>query len=146
MSGTLTVLALDYGTKKLGVAVGQNLTNTAMGIDVIPVHDQEPDWARLDALVQRWKPGAFVVGMPYNMDGTENAMTERVQRFARTVSARYDKHCYHIDERLSTREAREITRENAERSGKRPNDRAVVDALAAQLLLESWLAEQARGA
>src|SRR5690606_4527281 len=55
MSGTLTVLALDFGTKKLGVAVGQNLTNTAMGIDVIPVHGQEPDWARLDALVQRWK-------------------------------------------------------------------------------------------
>ena len=146
MSGTLTVLALDFGTKKLGVAVGQNLTNTAMGIDVIPVHKHEPDWERLDALVKRWKPGAFVVGMPYNMDGTENAMTEAAKRFALSVSARYDKHCYSIDERLSTREAREISRENAERSGKRPNDRAVVDALAAQLLLESWLSEQALSA
>lgn len=144
MSAPLTVLGLDYGTKKLGVAVGQNLTNTATGIEVIPVRNREPDWSRLDALVQRWKPGAFVVGMPYNMDGTENAMTAAAQHFALSVSARYDKHCYSVDERLTTREARDIARQNAERGGKRPNDRAQVDALVAQLLLESWFADQAR--
>lgn len=142
MNKTLTVIGLDYGTKKIGVAVGQNLTNTAMGIAVIAVRKQEPDWQQLDALVQQWKPGAFVVGMPYNMDGTENDMTKAASRFALTVSARYDKHCHTIDERLSTRAAREITRENAERIGKKPNDRAKVDAMAAQLLLESWFASQ----
>jgi putative holliday junction resolvase len=142
MNKTLTVIALDYGTKKIGVAVGQNLTNTAMGIAVIPVRGHEPDWQQLDALVQQWKPGAFVVGMPYNMDGTENDMTKAANRFALTVSARYDKHCHTIDERLSTRAAREITRENAERIGKKHNDRAKVDAMAAQLLLESWFASQ----
>jgi putative holliday junction resolvase len=142
MNKTLTVIALDYGTKKIGVAVGQNLTNTAMGIAVIPVRGHEPDWQQLDALVQQWKPGAFVVGMPYNMDGTENDMTKAANRFALTVSARYDKHCHTIDERLSTRAAREITRGNAERIGKKHNDRAKVDAMAAQLLLESWFASQ----
>jgi len=142
MNKTLTVIALDYGTKKIGVAVGQNLTNTAMGIAVIPVRSNEPDWQQLDALVQQWKPGAFVVGMPYNMDGTENDMTKAANRFALTVSARYDKHCHTIDERLSTRAAREITRENAERIGKKHHDRAKVDAMAAQLLLESWFASQ----
>jgi putative Holliday junction resolvase len=134
----LTVFALDYGTKKMGVAVGQTLTRTAMGIAVIPVKQREPDWAQLDALVQRWKPCAFVIGMPYNMDGSDSPMSDAAKHFALTVSARYDKHCHTIDERLSTREAREITRENAERIGKRPNDRAKVDAMAAQLLLESW--------
>ncbi len=137
-TNALTVFALDYGTKKLGVAVGQTLTRTAMGIAVIPVKQGEPDWAQLDALVQRWKPGAFVVGMPYNMDGTESAMSEAARHFELTVSARYDKHCHSIDERLSTREARDITRENAERIGKKYNDRAKVDAMVAQLLLESW--------
>lgn len=78
---TLTVLGLDYGSKKIGVAVGQNLTHTAMGIAVIPVKQNVPDWEQLDALVQRWKPGAFVVGMPYNMDGTENEMTAKAGRF-----------------------------------------------------------------
>ena len=134
----LTVFALDYGTKKMGVAVGQTLTRTAMGIAVIPVKQREPDWPQLDALVQRWKPGAFVIGMPYNMDGSDSPMSDAAKQFALTVSARYDKHCYSIDERLSTREAREITRENAERIGKKHNDRAKVDAMAAQLLLESW--------
>jgi putative Holliday junction resolvase len=76
--------------------------------------------------------------MPYNMDGSDSPMSDAAKHFALTVSARYDKHCHTIDERLSTREAREITRENAERIGKRPNDRAKVDAMAAQLLLESW--------
>lgn len=137
-ASALTVFALDYGTKKLGVAVGQTLTRTAMGIAVLPVKNLEPDWAQLDALVQRWKPGHFVVGMPYNMDGSDNAMTEKAQKFAMSVSARYDRHCDTIDERLSTREAREITRENAQRIGKRPDDRAKVDAMAAQLLLEQW--------
>jgi putative Holliday junction resolvase len=132
------MFALDYGTKKLGVAVGQTLTRTAMGIAVIPVKTGEPDWVQLDALVQRWKPGAFVIGMPYNMDGSESTMSEAAKHFALTVSARYDKHCYTVDERLSTREAREITRENAERIGKKYNDRAKVDAMVAQLLLESW--------
>lgn len=142
MSETLTVLGLDYGTKKIGVAIGQNLTRTAMGIALIPVRHNEPDWEKLDKLVKSWKPGAFVVGMPYNMDGTENDMTAAAERFAMTISARYGKPCHRVDERLSTRAAREISRENAERIGKKYNDKTRVDALAAQLLLESWLAAQ----
>lgn len=142
MSSTLTVFGIDYGTRKLGVAVGQNLTNTAMGIAVIPVKQNEPDWKELDALVQRWKPGAFVVGMPFNMDGTESDMSIAATKFGVLLSERYHKPCHHIDERLSTRAAREITRENAERIGKKYNDRAKVDAMAAQLLLESWFSTQ----
>lgn len=136
---TLTLLGLDYGSKKIGVAVGQNLTHTAMGIAVIPVKQNVPDWEQLDALVQRWKPGAFVVGMPYNMDGTENEMTAKAGRFMDALGERYQKPCHSVDERLSTREAREITRENAGLIGKKYNDRTKVDAMVAQLLLESWL-------
>jgi len=142
LSSTLTVFGIDYGTRKLGVAVGQNLTNTAMGIAVIPVKQNEPDWKELDALVQRWKPGAFVIGMPFNMDGTESDMSVAASKFGELLSQRYQKPCHHIDERLSTRAAREITRENAERIGKKYNDRAKVDAMAAQLLLESWFSTQ----
>jgi putative Holliday junction resolvase len=131
---------IDYGTRKIGVAVGQTLTNTAMGIAVVPVRNGEPEWKELDALVQRWKPNAFVVGMPYNMDGTESEMTVQAQKFAAVLSERYQKPWHPMDERLSTRAAREISRDNAERIGKRYNDKAQVDAMAAQLLLESWFA------
>ncbi|HWK54803.1 MAG TPA: Holliday junction resolvase RuvX [Hyphomicrobiales bacterium] len=133
-----TLFALDFGTKKLGIAVGQTLTRTASGIAVLPVRGLEPDWTQLDALVQRWKPDAFVIGMPYNMDGSDSTMTTHARQFAAKLEARYGKPLFEVDERLSTREARDIARQNAMRAGKRPNDRAVVDALAAQLLLEGY--------
>jgi putative Holliday junction resolvase len=141
IGAALTLFGIDFGTRKIGVAVGQTLTCTATGIAVVPVRNREPEWDTLDKLVQQWKPGAFVVGMPFNMDGSDSDMTARARHFARTLTERYGKPCHEIDERLSTRAAREISRENSERSGKRHNDRAPVDALAAQLLLESWLAK-----
>ena len=106
---TQSFFGIDYGTRKIGVAVGQTLTRTAMGIAVIQVKAGEPDWNELDALVNRWKPHAFVVGMPYNMDGTESDGTKRVQQFAQKLSDRYQKPWHAVDERLSTRQAREIT-------------------------------------
>ena len=77
--------------------------------------------------------------MPYNMDGSENEMTSKTQNFIKKLIKRFDLPCHTIDERLSTREAKEISRENAEASGKKFNDRNEVDSFAAQLLLESWL-------
>ncbi|MES2604085.1 MAG: Holliday junction resolvase RuvX [Pseudomonadota bacterium] len=139
---TQSYFGVDYGTRKIGIAVGQTLTNTAMGIAIIPVRSGEPDWAQLDQLVQRWKPNAFVVGMPYNMDGTESDMTIKAIKFAEVLSERYGKPWHRMDERLSTRAAREISRDNAEMIGKRYNDKGQVDAMAAQLLLESWFASQ----
>jgi len=137
----LTLFGIDYGTRKIGVAVGQNITSTAMGIAVIAVRNGEVDWTALDKLVQRWKPGAFVVGMPYNMDGSESEMTVQANKFARKLTERYQRPCHPVDERLSTRAAREITRNNAEMIGKRYDDKTKVDAMAAQLLLESWFAQ-----
>jgi putative Holliday junction resolvase len=136
----LTLFGIDFGTRKIGVAVGQTVTSTAMGIAVIPVRGGEPLWEELDKLVTQWKPGAFVVGMPYNMDGTESEMTAQARKFADKLTGRYERPCHTVDERLSTRAAREISRNNAELLGKRYNDRAKVDAMAAQLLLESWFA------
>jgi putative Holliday junction resolvase len=140
LSTTQTYFGIDYGTRKIGVAVGQTLTRTAMGIAIVPVRNNEVEWETLDKLVQQWKPGAFVVGMPFNMDGTENDMTVRAKHFAKLLTDRYGKPCFEIDVRLSTRAAREISRYNAELIGKRYNDKTKVDALAAQLMLENWLA------
>ena len=136
---TQTYFGIDFGTRKIGVAVGQTLTRTATGIAVIPVREREPDWPALDKLVQQWKPHGFVVGMPFNMDGSDSDMSARARHFAKSLTARYDKPCFEVDERLSTRAARDISRDNAELLGKRYNDKTQVDALVAQLLLESWL-------
>jgi putative holliday junction resolvase len=115
------------------------VTSTASALPIIKAEDGEPDWQSLEQLVAQWKPGALLVGMPYNMDGSENKMTSRVQAFVKKLNARFTIPCHTIDERLSTREAKEISRENAEASGKKFNDRNEVDSFAAQLILESWL-------
>ena len=91
MTSHQSYFGIDYGTRKIGVAVGQTLTHTAMGIAVVPVRNGEVEWKELDSLVARWKPDAFVVGMPYNMDGTESDMTAAAQKFARRISERYKK-------------------------------------------------------
>ena len=137
------MLAIDYGTNKIGVAVGQTITGTASALPVIHARQGEPDWDALSAVVRQWKPGAFVIGMPYNMDGSEGPMTEKVTAFARKLEELFSLPCHGVDERLSTREARDISRANAEASGKKYNDRAEVDSIAAQLILESWLSENA---
>ena len=82
-----------------------------------------------------------MVGIPYNMDGSESDMAIQARKFCRRLSGRFNMPCHTMDERLSSREAREISRNNAELGGKRFDPRADIDSLAAQLILESWLAE-----
>lgn len=138
MTTTLTAMSFDYGTKKIGVAVGQSITKTASPLAVLNARDGIPDWTVMEKLVQEWKPGAFIVGMPFNMDGTKNDMTLKAQKFLQRLSGRFNIPCYSMDERLSSREAKDIRKTMAEAHGKRYNDKEVIDSLAAQLILENW--------
>ncbi|MDG2090087.1 MAG: Holliday junction resolvase RuvX [Gammaproteobacteria bacterium] len=143
MSTHLTALAFDYGTKKIGVAVGQSITQTASPLAVLAARDGVPDWDTIEKLVKEWQPGAFVVGMPFNMDGSENKMTVRAQKFLQRLGGRFNIACYSIDERLSSREAKDIRRSMAEAHGKSYNERDAIDSIAAQLILENWFASTA---
>ena len=127
----------------MGLAVGQTVTGTASAIPVIKAINGEPDWNEFEKIVNQWRPNAFVIGMPFNMDGSENTMTVMALQFLAKLKERFGKPCHTMDERLSTRAAKEISRENAERAGRKFNDKAIVDSFAAQLILESWFAENA---
>ena len=117
------------------------MTGTASALPVISAKDGEPDWQQLETLVAQWKPGAFVIGMPYNMDGSENEMTVKALTFAKKIEEKFARPCHLMDERLSTREAKDLSRSNAEAGGRKYDDKTRVDSFAAQLILESWLAE-----
>ena len=125
----------------MGLAVGQTITQTASPLPVIKAKNGVPDWAQLEHLVTQWKPDAFIIGMPLNMDGTASEMSKRASKFINRLTDRFKIKCFTMDERLSTREAREICRANAEQAGKKFDERSEVDSLAAQLILESWLNE-----
>lgn len=129
----LKVLGFDFGTKRIGVAVGQSLTGTAQALGLIAARDGIPDWAALEALVTRWQPDAFVIGLPYNMDDSESELLLRARKFGKRLEGRLHKPCYGIDERLTSFEARgEILRGNRDEA---------VDSIAARLIVESWLAD-----
>ena len=134
---TETLIAFDFGEKRIGIATGQTVTRTATPLDTIPVQGGKPDWSAIDRLVDAWKPDALVVGLPLNMDGTEQWITARARRFANRLRARSGLPVHLADERLSTREAwTRLVESGARRDGPDP--------VAAQVILEGWFAESDR--
>jgi putative Holliday junction resolvase len=132
------LLGFDYGTKQIGVAVGQAVTGQARELKVLKAQNGVPDWQQVEALVREWQPDAMVVGLPLNMDGTPSDMSARAEKFARRLNGRFNLPVFTHDERLTTFEAKGHRMAQGQRDGYR--DRPV-DALAAALLLEGWLAE-----
>lgn len=121
-------MAFDFGLSRIGIAVGQQITGTASPVVVVAARDGKPDWVAVDKTVNEWQPGLFIVGLPLNMDGTESDMSVRAGKFARRLTGRYNIPAKTSDERLTSREAREMTDDNE----------APIDAIAAQLILESY--------
>ncbi|WP_462322444.1 Holliday junction resolvase RuvX [Halochromatium sp.] len=130
-----TLLGFDFGERKIGVAVGQTLTRTATPLETVRAQGQRPDWQRLEALIREWQPEAAVVGLPFNMDDSEEAWSERVHRFARQLQGRFGLRVHLVDERLTSLEARR----QLQLGLRAADDR--IDAQAAKLILETWLAE-----
>lgn len=142
MSGLRLLLGFDYGTKQIGVAVGQAITGQARELCVLKAQNGVPDWSQIERLVKEWQPDAMVVGLPLNMDGTPSEMSERAAKFARRLHGRFNLPVHTHDERLTTFEAKGHRLAQGQRDGYRQRP---VDALAAALLLEGWLTEHAAG-
>ena len=131
-----TLIAFDFGEKRIGTAIGQTVTRTATALETVPVRRKKPDWAAIDRLIDAWKPDALVVGLPLNMDGTEQWITAHARRFANRLHGRSGLPVHLADERLSTREAWTRLIKSGERRGG-------PDPVAAQVILEGWFAEHA---
>lgn len=135
-------LAFDYGTRQIGVAVGQTLTGSAEPLVNLRARDGIPDWEQIGKLIKEWKPDILIVGLPLNMDGSESEMSVRASKFARRLEGRFQLPAQCVDERLSTFEAKQQLRDQHRTPGSyRENP---VDSLAAALLLETWLASQSK--
>jgi putative Holliday junction resolvase len=144
-AGSDTVFGLDFGLRRLGVAIGSTVTGSANPLGTITVRDDGPDWPALERLITEWRPGRLVLGLPYNLDGSEHALKPRIQGFAQDLDRRFGLPVVLVDERLTSREAEARLRE-ARASGlrKRRVDKEAVDAMAAAVILERFLDDQAR--
>ncbi len=127
----VTALGFDYGTRRIGVAYGQSVSGTAAPLPILKARDGIPDWQQVARLIDTWRPDLLVVGMPYNLDGSDSELLKRAVKFANRLHGRFHLPCYGIDERLSSLAARDLARRGDE----------LVDSIAARLILESWFAE-----
>ena len=84
-----TVIGFDFGTTKIGIAIGQTITQTARPLITIKAKKGKPNWAELDQIIKEWQPVALVVGRPVHMDGTEQEMTEKADKFTRQLQNQY---------------------------------------------------------
>jgi len=129
------VIGFDFGTTRIGIAAGQAITGTDSPLPPVSARDGVPDWSVIEKIISEWKPAAIVVGIPLNMDGTISDMSRRARKFANRLKERCQLPGYPIDERISTREAKQ---NSLARGGSRNCKENSVDGIAAQLILESW--------
>lgn len=134
-----TILCFDYGTKSIGVAVGSELTGSATLLTALKAKDGIPDWQHIERLIQEWQPQLLLVGLPLNMDGSEQEFTARTRKFANRLHGRFGLPVTFHDERLSTADAR--SRLFAD-GGYRNLSKDKVDSLSAQIIFEGWYEQQ----
>jgi len=133
-----TVLGFDFGTRRVGVAVGNTLTRIAHPLATIDAEGSAPRFAAIAALIDEWQPGCLVVGIPVHADGTPHAMTARARRFARQLHGRHGVPVVEADERYTTQGAQAALAATG-RGGRR--GRAARDAIAAQAILQGYFDE-----
>ncbi|MDV2857473.1 Holliday junction resolvase RuvX [Oceanimonas sp. CAM02] len=131
-----TLLGFDYGLKSIGVAVGQELTASARPLLALKASDGVPNWQQIENLLKEWQPALLVVGLPLNMDGTEQDISRRARKFANRLHGRFGLPVELQDERLTTTDARARL---FEAGGYKALGKDAVDAVSAQLILESWM-------
>ena len=137
------MLAFDFGTRRIGVAVGQTLTRSASAAGTLAAHAGSADWAAVDTCIARWAPRRLLVGLPYNMDGSETTTTAACRAFGEQLARRCGLPVEFVDERLTSAaaydELRSERRSGARARRIRPGD---IDANAARLILETWMQDQ----
>lgn len=134
-----TLLAFDFGLRRIGIAVGQDVTASASPLGVVDNRDGEIDFAAIDRLVSEWRPARLVVGMPFNTDGSPGELDGPVKAFIAALD-RYGLPIATTDERYSSIEAERVLKE-ARADGRRGRiDKASIDAAAAVLIAERYLA------
>ncbi len=133
-----TLLAFDFGHRRIGVAVGQTLTGSANVLAVVQAASK-PDWRAITKIINEWKPAALVVGLPLAADGGETDMSKDARRFGRQLEGRFGIRIVFEDERLTSLDAEQRFVDARARGSMRRKDAALKDAMAAQIILENWL-------
>jgi putative holliday junction resolvase len=132
---TGTVMAFDFGEKRIGVATGETMLKAAHALTTIAAEENEVKFSQIALLISEWQPSLLVVGLPTHMDGTPHLMTQLAKKFAQRLEGRFNLPVMMVDERLSSAEAAQHLREAGVKTSKQ---KAMLDAVAAQSILQSY--------
>lgn len=135
-----TVLGFDVGARRVGVAVGSTFGHGARALAVVDVHAHGPDWGAIERLFREWRPDGFIVGDPMTLDGGEQPSRTRAHAFARELQVRFRLPVLLVDERASSIEAAQRFALERAQGRKRRRDADALDAVAAAVIVERWLA------
>jgi len=131
-----TLLGFDFGTQRIGVAVGQSITGTATALCTVNARNAQPDLDRIFELIGNWRPDALVVGLPLHADGSDSGTTRAVRRFAQQLEEHTCLPVHLMDERLSSHAAKQLQHQD------KAGGRTGIDAIAAMIILQNWLATE----
>ncbi len=137
----ITLLGFDFGCKRVGVATAQTLTHTTRPLTTVAVHQEQPEWSKIQQLISEWQPQQLIVGLPLNEDGSEHRISQLARKFAHQLEKRYQLPVALIDERLTSQEAEAILMQQR-KAGKirRRAAKAAIDQIAAEIILRTWMA------
>jgi putative Holliday junction resolvase len=134
-----TVIAFDFGLKRTGVAIGNTLTGSATPECTLLSKDEKPDWDGISKLIDDWKPSQLVVGLPIELDGSENPLQKRITRFSNQLNGRYNLPVEHENEQFSSIEAAQRLKQLRQSGRKQKIKKEEVDKIAASIILETWM-------
>ncbi len=132
-------LGFDYGSKRIGMAIGNEATGTSRALGWIPCPSQEAQWQAVSKAVQDWQPNLLLVGTPLNEDGEKQPMTRKARHFAHQLRARFDLPVEEVDERYSSVAAEAELVQARQQGGKRRLRRGDSDSVAAAVIVQQWL-------
>ena len=125
----MQIVSFDFGTKKIGIAVGQTETKTSSPLEIIFNKNNAVNWVKISSIINEWKPDLLLVGKPLNMDGTDSDIMEKVDIFFKKLGKVTKVPCEYVDERLTSFEARQSLADNKT---------DLIDAHAAKILIDHW--------
>ena len=140
-----TAMGFDFGTKRIGVATGQDLTGTAQGVGTVENSGKNGPWNKIEELIHQWQPDMLVVGLPLDKEGAETILSTAARQFGTELASRFSRPVHYIDETLTSRVAESLVAE-ATPAGKRMIDRqqGLRDQIAAELILNTYFNEQSQ--
>ena len=140
-SAPQVIMAFDFGERRIGVACGDTISRTASPLGIVRVESAGP-WQQIESLLKVWAPNLAVVGLPYNADGSESALTGAARRFAAQLQGRFSLEVHMVDERYSSIDAQaRLKQRRASGARRRRIAKGDIDAAAACVILERWFSE-----